>query len=759
MFVTNTAQKNGGAISIHDSIIVTGPGIHFTGNSAITGGGGGVYCSVAVASFDGCAFSGNVAVWGGGVAIFSSGSMWNKESLDSGPANTTACVFEGNRAEEGGAIYSAAGYDMIKDSLFEENFAEKSGGAYWHSSVLVAMSNTTFVENRAGDSGPAVVSFGLVSGMSNTTFGTNTHYCPSGQYGYDIEQGDMDEQQIEEYGDCRFDVVCSGCAPPCEGTLENVRVLNDSFLPICDTLPTGAIKSPDGGTTLSTLNLTSGYFRTSSGSHNILKCLRGEACNGGVNTSDYCASGYHGAYCAECEEGFTSGYQYSCSSCVGNKKRSAIGVSIALFLVALGAIVFVIVDLVHGVDEHDNGTARVWRKKLTSWRDRVAKAVPLTSIKIVIVAWQIITQFSSVVNVVYPEVYERFLSALNLVNLNLGVILSISCVVETNFYGRLVFATVAPLVVLGALAATYAVSRSRNRHSPAGMQAVKHKHLSIALFITLVVYSPVSFNIFETFACETLDDGVQYLRADYSLTCTTDMHMAMLVYAGLMIAVYPIGIPAVFAWWLYSNRNDLVGVELGAAGNLHEGANTSDHLQPMRGLWAPYKPRRYYFEVLECGRRIALTGLAVFIYPGSAAQVALEVVLSAIFVGISENLSPFVDPWDVWLYRTGAWVIFFTMFLALLLKVDASDEDSQSQVVFAGVLVAAHAGLVLTIVAQAVLSVKGGLVAIRDRPIAKRSIRRSGFAQVQDGARDDASEGSQRSTEEDETVSRAVAQG
>lgn len=59
------------------------------------------------------------------------------------------------------------------------------------------MSNTTFVENRAGDSGPAVVSFGLVSGMSNTTFGTNTHYCPSGQYGYDIEQGDMDEQQIE----------------------------------------------------------------------------------------------------------------------------------------------------------------------------------------------------------------------------------------------------------------------------------------------------------------------------------------------------------------------------------------------------------------------------------------------------------------------------------------------------------------------------------------------------------------------------------
>ncbi|CAN0535805.1 unnamed protein product [Ectocarpus sp. 12 AP-2014] len=262
------------------------------------------------------------------------------------------------------------------------------------------------------------------------------------------------------------------------------------------------------------------------------------------------------------------------------------------------------------------------------------------------------------------------------------------------------------------------------------MQAAKSKHLSIALFISFVIYSSVSFNIFQTFACETLDDGLTYLRADYSLTCSTGVHTAMMVYAGLMILVYPVGIPAVYSWWLLSNRHDLVKV--GTPGSGLAGAPRFDHLQPMRDLWSSYKPHRYYFEALECGRRIALTGLAAFLLPDSAAQVAIEVVLAAIFMAVSDVLAPFADPFDGWLYRTGGWIIFFSMYLALLLKVDASDEDSQSQAAFAKVLVAAHVGMVLMVLVQAVLSVRRGLVAMRDQPVANQSVRGSNFAQGRD---------------------------
>lgn len=329
-------------------------------------------------------------------------------------------------------------------------------------------------------------------------------------------------------------------------------------------------------------------------------------------------------------------------------------------------------------------------------------------------------------DVIYPEAWEKFLSVLNLVNFELGLIPSISCVMNVNFYGRLLFATIAPVAMLGALGLTYTVARSRNKHSPDALQAVRGKHISVALFVLFVVYSSTSFTVFQTFMCERLDNGVTYLRADYSLTCSTNAHKAWTTYAGVMIFLYPVGIPALFAWWLVSNRRDLVKV--GSA----DGSD-ADRLQPMRELWEPYKPCRYYYEVVECGRRIVLTGLGVFLFPGSAAQVALEVLFAALFIAISEMLSPFADPMDAWLYRSGMWVVFLSMYLALMLKVELSDEDTQSQDIFAKLLIAANVGLVLAVVVQAVVSMRKGLgVSMRDTPVARQKSGRLSFAQVYD---------------------------
>lgn len=46
---------------------------------------------------------------------------------------------------------------------------------------------------------------------------------------------------------------------------------------------------------------------------------------------------------------------------------------------------------------------------------------------------------------------------------------------------------------------------------------------------------------------------------------------------------------------------------------------------------------------------------------------------------VSEVLSPFARSVEMWLYRTGNYVVFASMYLALLLRVDVSDERSQSQ--------------------------------------------------------------------------------
>ncbi|CAN0373903.1 unnamed protein product, partial [Ascophyllum nodosum] len=121
------------------------------------------------------------------------------------------------------------------------------------------------------------------------------------------------------------------------------------------------------------------------------------------------------------------------------------------------------------------------------------------AIKIVLVAWQIISQFSGVVNVHYPPAYENLLAALRVVDLNLGSILSLSCVVETNFYARLILATISPLAVLGALAITYRVAILRNGHSIHAKRIARNKHLAVGLFLLFMVYSSVSYAVFQTF--------------------------------------------------------------------------------------------------------------------------------------------------------------------------------------------------------------------------------------------------------------------
>lgn len=110
--------------------------------------------------------------------------------------------------------------------------AGSSGGAYLHSGVVVVIKNATFVENRAGDSGLAIMSLGIVENMFDTTFESNTYSCPSGKYGYDIDEEDMDEEQTEvtmlQYQSCLPMIqYCSRFSRMCHLFLSTLRSQGD----------------------------------------------------------------------------------------------------------------------------------------------------------------------------------------------------------------------------------------------------------------------------------------------------------------------------------------------------------------------------------------------------------------------------------------------------------------------------------------------------------------------------------------------------
>ena len=315
----------------------------------------------------------------------------------------------------------------------------------------------------------------------------------------------------------------------------------------------------------------------------------------------------------------------------------------------------------------------------------------------------------------YPELYENFVSKLNLVNLDLDFVFSYSCLVTNDFYDHLLVATITPFLALVVLAWSYVLGKKRNSCSESAMGQVRQKHQAAVIYFAFLVYSPVSYRIFRTFGCDELDDGESYLRADYRLSCVTARHSWYKLYAFIMVGVYPIGIAAAFAALLVWHRYDLVKPQ----------RVTMLHLKPSNGLWAPYKPSRYYYEVVECGRRLSLTAIAAFVRPNSAAQISMGFFFAVVFVFISEVLSPFKMSADTMLYRWGNGVIVASMYVAFLMKVDVGQETQHSLLTYSGVLILANVFMVVAVLLQMVflaIQIRGRTKSAR---VVGRSVRRN----------------------------------
>ena len=297
----------------------------------------------------------------------------------------------------------------------------------------------------------------------------------------------------------------------------------------------------------------------------------------------------------------------------------------------------------------------------------------------------------------YPDEYERFLSAMAIVNIDVGSFLASSCLIKMDFYDKLVVSTAFPFVAILACAGTFLLATMRNRSSPSAGPIIRHKHLSIVFFVVFFVYSSVSFTVFQTFVCDSLDDGNAYLRADYSITCFTERHAAYQLYASFMVFVYPVGIPALFAFLLVRHRRELEKPD----------REEMPQLKAYRFLWGAYKPSRYYYEVMECGRRVVLTAVAVFILPRSTEQIAIVLFLVVVFVFISESIAPFQSAGDTSLYRWGNAIIVTSMYAAFLLKVDLAEEGTRMASAITILLIAGNVFMMFSVAVHAYSLIRG----------------------------------------------------
>lgn len=243
-------------------------------------------------------------------------------------------------------------------------------------------------------------------------------------------------------------------------------------------------------------------------------------------------------------------------------------------------------------------------------------------------------QFSEVANAVYPDSYERFLAIVSVSNLDIAGLLSAGCLISTDYYHRLLFSTLGPFAVLAVIGCTYKVASWRTRGARVASRIVIwNKHVSIMLRVLFFVYGSVSATVFGTFACEDLDDGGSYLRGDYSIRCDTDKHRSFQGLAVFMMFIYPFGIPTLFAVLLCCHREALKD---------NPGARDANPtIKPFADLWQPYRTDSYMFELLEYLRRILLAGTVVFLFPNTAAQIAVTFMVELVFFVVSVFLLPY----------------------------------------------------------------------------------------------------------------------
>ncbi|GMI20673.1 hypothetical protein TeGR_g13516, partial [Tetraparma gracilis] len=449
----------------------------------------------------------------------------------------------------------------------------------------------------------------------------------------------------------------------------------------------------DPGITVESLPLKQGYWRSNSSSHNIVQCYTEATCThpnrtttaADFNLDDQCKEGHTGPICNVCLKGYAKSVTGECDMCV---YESSVPDEMYAFVAILGVVTAIILACVRRRIK----TKRKKRKERLAAGDElggIAQEPPTTlkkhwaarartKVKILTSFYQIVSQFESVLNVRFPPVFEEFGRLVSkFANLDALNLAKVGCLVKTNFYHKLVLSTMGPLCVSVVIGLGTLVMKKRAKDH-AGRQAAVDGAVSLFLGLTYLVFSSVSTTVFDTFNCKSFgDDEREFMMSDQSVDCGTAKHAAYQVYAGVMMVVYPVGIPTLYGVLLWRAREQL----------REEGREGQEKLHKIAFLWQDYEPELWWFEVFDCVRRLSLTGLLVFVFKGQASQIVVAMVLASLSVVAFVHWRPFVKDANDNLAIVSQVAIFFTLLAALLKRVEVDKTDDYDEDMFGFVLI------------------------------------------------------------------------
>ena len=107
------------------------------------------------------------------------------------------------------------------------------------------------------------------------------------------------------------------------------------------------------------------------------------------------------------------------------------------------------------------------------------------------------------------------------------------------------------------------------------------------------------------------------------------------------------------------------------------------------------EPSCWWYEFYECVRRLVQTALNVFILPGTNEGIAVNIVLSFIFVKVQGTLEPYLEDEEDILGELSQWLILIQLQITLLLSLEVFNPYGYIGYVFVGLIAALCAVLVV----------------------------------------------------------------
>ena len=92
-------------------------------------------------------------------------------------------------------------------------------------------------------------------------------------------------------------------------------------------------------------------------------------------------------------------------------------------------------------------------------------------------------------------------------------------------------------------------------------------------------------------------------------------------------------------------------------------------------LFDSYLPRCWYFEIVECFRRLSLTALPILFLRSSVVQIVLVLLISLGFSALYMSLHPYEQPSDNTVAILSQWAVSMTVVGALCMKVNSTSEN------------------------------------------------------------------------------------